>query len=100
MHLKESWVRIPLPKDVRLSRQPLTGEHTKLGAILAGGDMVSPGLAEARYMPGTGRRRWELFPGLLEPVDCSWHRAHSVSRGVLSCHICLSVPMLCRGNDD
>lgn len=49
MHLKESWVRIPLPKDVRLSRQPLTGEHTKLGAILAGGDMVSLGLAEARY---------------------------------------------------
>lgn len=83
-HLKESWVRIPLPKDVRLSRQLLTGGHTKLGAILAGGDMVSPGLAEARYMPDTGRRRWELFPGPLELVlqvlwshfGGSWHRAH------------------------
>lgn len=46
--------------------------------------MVSPGLAEARYMPDTGRRRWELFPGPLELVlqvlwshfGGSWHRAH------------------------
>lgn len=66
--LKESYLSIPLPKDVSLSRKPLSGEHTELGAVLAGGDMVSPDLAEARFMPGTGRRRWELFPGPPELV--------------------------------
>lgn len=73
--------------------------------------MVSLGLAEARYMPGTGKRRWELFPGPLccrspeaTSVGCSWHRAHSSTRGFWAVtsflERCDSVPMLCRDKDD
>lgn len=60
--------------------------------------MVSPGMAEARCMPGTGKRRWKLFLGPLELVlqlpwshFCGLQLAQGTfcDEGVLGCHIVL-----------
>lgn len=58
-------LRIPLPTDVGSSRQPLSGEQAKSGAVLAEGSVPPPGLEEAGC--GTCQGLWKLSCGSLEP---------------------------------